>query len=88
MDEETKKALMAAPKWQIILHVINKKWSIGEVFMISQVYALWCRKEMQDFLGYSDFDDSMKAAVRENLQILRDKRYIEFLGRGEYRRLK
>lgn len=48
---------------------------------------------LQDVYGYADFFQSrhinnhnIEAKIRQQLQLLRDKGFIEFLGKGRYRK--
>ena len=47
---------------------------------------------LQDVYGYTEYlqerhqdNHNVQSKIRQQLQILRDKGYVEFLGRGEYR---
>ena len=49
---------------------------------------------LQDVYKYSDFlkekytdNNNIEAKIRQQLQFLRDKNFIEFIGRGKYRKV-
>ena len=54
-----------------------------EEFVLEDVYRFsdWLYKKHPD-------NNNIKAKIRQQLQMLRDKEYIEFLGKGKYRRTK
>jgi hypothetical protein len=66
--------------------LIRKHWQLDDRFILEDVYRLWF--EGQDALPKSKKSESKKAVARKGLQRLRDKGYIEFIGRGKYRRIK
>lgn len=51
-------------------------------FTLSDVYAF--EKELQEQYPNNHF---VKDKIRQQLQVLRDKNIIEFIGRGQYRKL-
>ncbi|MGP5493636.1 hypothetical protein ACTXNC_02935 [Psychrobacter celer] len=55
---------------------------MGDKFSLQQVYAF--ADELQR--KYPD-NNHVKDKIRQQLQVLRDKAIIEFVGRGQYRKL-
>ena len=63
-----------------VLNCINKIKS--ETFTLQEIYSY------ADFLKEKHFENkNIEAKIRQQLQFLRDKGFIEFIGRGKYRKL-
>ena len=63
-----------------ILNCVNKIKS--ETFTLQEIYRY------ADFLKEKHFENkNIEAKIRQQLQFLRDKGFIEFIGRGKYRKL-
>ena len=63
-----------------ILNCVNKIKS--ETFTLQEIYSY------ADFLKEKHFENkNIEAKIRQQLQFLRDKGFIEFIGRGKYRKL-
>ncbi len=62
-----------------ILNIVNK---LSTVFSLSDIYAF------EEFLFSKHLKNhNIKAKIRQQLQILRDKGFLEFLGKGVYRKI-
>ena len=63
-----------------VLNCVNKIKS--EIFTLQDVY------KFEDFLKLKHIENkNIEAKIRQQLQFLRDKGFIEFLGRGKYRKV-
>lgn len=63
-----------------VLNCVNKIKS--ETFTLQEIYSY------ADFLKEKHFENkNIEAKIRQQLQFLRNKGFIEFLGRGKYRKL-
>ena len=64
-----------------VLNCINDVKS--EIFTLKEIY------KYADFLqSMHDDNNNVKAKIRQQLQFLRDKGFIEFIGRGVYKKVK
>jgi len=63
---------------------VNENWERGEVFTLLDVY-----NKLENFFE-SEYpqNKTVRASIRRNLQELRNDGHIEFLGNGEYKRVR
>jgi type II restriction enzyme len=67
-----------------ILTLIRERWSVGETFLLGQVY-----ESVKELASQHPENTHANDKVRQVLQYLRDKGDIEFLGgTGLYRRVR
>ena len=72
-------------------HIENRSWLLDVLTCVNSVDSV--EFSLQDIYGYMEFlqekyasNNNVEAKIRQQLQILRDKGFIEFLGRGKYRK--
>lgn len=71
---------MSARGW--LMDTLNCVNALPKVFTLAQMYSF------VDFLAQKHpYNQNIQAKIRQQLQVLRDKGIVEFLGNGKYRRI-
>lgn len=85
-------ALVSRSNTLVIEDIENRGWIMDVLYCINSIncdtFSLKQIYEFESYLAIKHPDNhNIKAKIRQQLQLLRDKGHIEFLGNGQYRKI-